>query len=335
MDLLQLRVLREVARCGSISAAAEALDYTQPAISRQLAALERTAGRPLVERTARGTQLTRIGEILLRRAETILAELDGARADLAQIQEHDANPLRIIAFATALASFVPDAIGDFRRRSPETAVEVRLGESQIGDASLRGDRLDVALTNLNPGRTFADARVVPLRDDPIWCCLPVDHPLADHETIPVRLLRELPLILTATSLCADRELVLAACAAAGFVPRVAAHCDDYATTQGLVASGVGIAAIPEMGLPAVRSDVVLRPFADAFHRQVVALVPHDAPPRPERDELLSTLTAVAGRWTSRAVPTAVARRSTTVVRREARADANAGEPVSGVVAPAR
>lgn len=303
MDLLQLRVLREVARCGSISAAAEALDYTQPAISRQLAALERTAGRPLVERTGRGTRLTPVGEILLRRAETILAELDAARWDLEQLEDQgEVRPLRVLAFATAIASFAPDAIADVRRALPQVAVELQLsGDTQMGAAAMRGDRLDVALVNAD-GRPIPDARVHLVREDPLWCCLPVGHPLAERETIPVAALRGEPFVLTADTLCADRALVLDACEAAGFRPRVGAHCDDPATTQGLVASGVGIAALPEMALPSLREDVVLRPFAEPLRRRVVALVPKDAPPRRGRDELVTALAHAGKLWRSPAVP---------------------------------
>lgn len=303
MDLLQLRVLREVARCGSISAAAEALDYTQPAISRQLAALERTAGRPLVERTGRGTRLTPVGEILLRRAETILAELDAARWDLEQLEDQgEVRPLRVLAFATAIASFAPDAIADVRRALPQVAVELQLsGDTQMGAAAMRGDRLDIALVNAD-GRAIPDARVHLVREDPLWCCLPVGHPLAERETVPVAALRGEPFVLTADTLCADRALVLDACEAAGFRPRVGAHCDDPATTQGLVATGVGIAALPEMALPSLRDDVVLRPFAEPLRRRVVALVPKDAPPRRGRDELVTALARAGEAWRSPAVP---------------------------------
>lgn len=305
MDLLQLRVLREVARCGSISAAAEALDYTQPAVSRQLAALERTAGRPLVERTGRGTRLTPVGEILLRRAETILAELDAARWDLERLEDHgDARPLRVLAFATAIASFVPDAVADLRRTSPGVAVDLQLsGDTQMGAAAMRGDRLDIALVNAD-GRDVPDARAHLVREDPMWCCLPAGHPLAEREAVPIGATRDETFVLTADTLCADRTLVLGACEAAGFRPRVGAHSDDPATTQGLVASGVGIAALPEMALPALREDVVLRPFAERLRRRIVALVPRDAPRRGGRDELVAALIRAGAAWRSPAVAAA-------------------------------
>ncbi|MDO9409463.1 LysR family transcriptional regulator [Patulibacter sp.] len=302
MDLLQLRVLREVARCGSISAAAEALDYTQPAVSRQLAALERTAGRPLVERTARGTRLTRVGEVLLRRADTILAELEAARSDLDRLEEDDRRPVRLTAFATAIATFVPDAVAVVRRALPDVTVEVRLsGDTRMGASDLRADRLDVALVNTD-GRATPPAREHLVRRDPFWCCLPVGHRLADRDVVPFAALRDEPFLLTADTLCAERAIILEACATAGFRPRVTGHCDDPAVTQGLVASGVGVAVVPEMALLRLRDDVVLRPLAVPLSRRVVALVPHEAPPRPGRDELVAALREAGASWRSPVTP---------------------------------
>lgn len=310
MDLLQLRVLREVARCGSISAAAEALDYTQPAVSRQLAALERVAGRPLVERTARGTRLTRVGEVLLRRADTILAELEAARSDLDRLEEDDRRPLRLTAFASAIATFVPDAVAAVRRALPDVAVEVRLsGDGLLGPADVRADRLDVALVNTD-GRAGTPPRAHVVRQDPFWCGLPAAHPLAARDVVPFAALRDVPFVLTADTVCADREIVLGACAAAGFRPRVTGHCDDASVTQGLVAAGVGVAVMPEMTLLRLRDDVVLRPLAVPLSRRVVALVPDDAPPRPGRDELVAALREAGAAWRSPvAVRDPVARRA--------------------------
>ncbi|MGX6450043.1 LysR substrate-binding domain-containing protein, partial [Patulibacter sp. S7RM1-6] len=250
-----------------------------------------------VRRGARGTALTPAGEVLLRRAETVLGELEGARADLERLDDHAHVPLRLHGFQTAITSFVPAAVQALRRARPDLDVEVRVGDAPVTDVALRDDRLDVALTNAS-SRRFPDARVVPLRRDPLWCVLPHGHALADVEAVPIAALRTAPMILSATTLCADRELVLDACAAAGFTPRAAARVDDAAITQGLVAAGVGVAALPEMGLGWVRDDVVLRPFATPLVREVVALLPRHGPARPEREALLDALQTAAGAWRS-------------------------------------
>src|SRR5215217_1655750 len=117
-DLRLLSVLREVALRGSFSAAAEALDYTQPAVSQQIARLEKQ-----VAREPRGIRLTPGGEVLVRHTERILAQVAAAEAELGDIAEHARGRLRMGAFATASGTIVPRAVAAFRRLRPAVEVE--------------------------------------------------------------------------------------------------------------------------------------------------------------------------------------------------------------------
>src|SRR5919199_3279426 len=99
LDVRRMRVLREVARRGSFSAAAEALSYTQSAVSQQVAALEREAGTTLVERSVRGIRLTEAGEALVRHADSILGRLAEAEAELEAIAGLRSGRLRLASFA--------------------------------------------------------------------------------------------------------------------------------------------------------------------------------------------------------------------------------------------
>src|SRR3981081_1730238 len=110
LDLRRLRVLREVSRQGSFSAAAEALSYTQPAISRQIATLEKETGATLVDRSARGVRLTDAGETLVEHTEAILAQLACAESEVRAIGDLRGGRLRMAAFPTAAATVVPMAI---------------------------------------------------------------------------------------------------------------------------------------------------------------------------------------------------------------------------------
>src|SRR5919197_2456803 len=98
LDVKRMRVLREVAAHGSFSAAAEALSYTQSAVSQQIAALEREAGTKLVERSARGIRLTDAGEALVRHADAILARLADAEEELEAIAGLRGGRLRLGTF---------------------------------------------------------------------------------------------------------------------------------------------------------------------------------------------------------------------------------------------
>src|SRR3712207_7775904 len=98
LDVRRMRVLREVAARGSFSAAAEALSFTQSAVSQQIAALEREAGAVLVQRNARGVRLTEAGEAVVRHADVILARLADAEAELEAIAGLRGGRLRIRTF---------------------------------------------------------------------------------------------------------------------------------------------------------------------------------------------------------------------------------------------
>src|ERR671932_1551273 len=129
----RMRVLREVARRGSFSAAAESLAYTQSAVSQQIAALEREAGTRLVERSARGVRLTDAGRALVEHADAILARLADAEAELEAIAGLRGGRLRLVAFPSAGATIMPEAIERFRARHP--AAEVTLAPAEPDEAA--------------------------------------------------------------------------------------------------------------------------------------------------------------------------------------------------------
>ncbi|HZB75746.1 MAG TPA: LysR family transcriptional regulator, partial [Solirubrobacteraceae bacterium] len=118
LDVRRMRVLREVAARGSFSAAAEALSFTQSAVSQQIAALEREAGATLVERSARGVRLTDAGQAVVRHADAILAKLSEAEAELEAIAGLRGGRLRMSAFESAAATIMPVAIAGFAEQHP-------------------------------------------------------------------------------------------------------------------------------------------------------------------------------------------------------------------------
>src|ERR687898_3102906 len=128
-DLKHLRVLKEVSERGSFSAAAEALSYTQPAVSQQIAALERQAGAKLVDRAPRGIRLTDAGRALVRHAEAILARLAEAEAELEAITDVRGGRVRLASFPTGGATLIPPATAMFRERHPGVEVKLSVGAS--------------------------------------------------------------------------------------------------------------------------------------------------------------------------------------------------------------
>jgi molybdate transport repressor ModE-like protein len=290
MDVQGLRLLREIARLGSISAAADALGYTQSAASRQLGSLERATGHPLADRTATGARLTPAGEIVVRRADVALAELDDIRHELARLAAERPAGVRLRAFSTAVASFVPAAVVDV---AGLVDVDVAVSSVHVPDEeAIVGGQADVCVSTRDgdaPGTP--GIRVVELRRDPLWVCLPAGHPRAEDERVAIADLRGERWILTAMTLCVDRALVTDACARNGFAPVAAARSDDYATTQGLVAAGAGVAVLPQMALSTLHPGVVVRLPSVPVIRRVVALTA--AATTPQVDAVVAALRGAA------------------------------------------
>src|SRR4051794_40766748 len=175
LDVRRLRVLREVATCGSFSAAAESLAYTQSAVSQQIAALEREAGTTLVERNARGIRLTDAGEALVRHAEKVLATLSEAEAELDAIAGLRSGRVRLASFPTAGSALVPLAIANFRQRPPAVELSLAEGEPQDTIPRLRAGELDVALVfEPNDANDAEGLERTELLDDPFFLVLPQD-----------------------------------------------------------------------------------------------------------------------------------------------------------------
>src|SRR6266480_3445823 len=124
LDLKRVRVLAEVAREGSFSAAAEALYLSQSAVSQQVATLEREVGMPLLERTRSGPKLNDAGKTLVSHAEAALARLEEAEHELKAIAGLEGGELRIASFPSASATLLTEALGEFSGRHPEVRLTV-------------------------------------------------------------------------------------------------------------------------------------------------------------------------------------------------------------------
>jgi DNA-binding transcriptional LysR family regulator len=295
LDVRRLRVLREVAARGSFSAAADALAYTQSAVSQQIAALEREAGTTLVERSARGVRLTDAGRALVEHADVILARLADAEAELEAIAGLRGGRLRLAAFSSAGASLMPEAIAAFRRRHPAVELTLEPAEPEPGLAKLRSGEVDVALDITVAFRPQPDDGIerVHLLDDPMYVVLPDGHPMARKRNLKLEDLAEESWILGTTASCPDASIFLRSCQLAGFEPRIAFNSDDYFAMQGFVAAGVGASFIPDLALVSVRDDIVVRSLGPRPPaRQIVAATLKDSFRSPAKQAMLEVLVEV-------------------------------------------
>jgi DNA-binding transcriptional LysR family regulator len=300
LDVRRMRVLREVAVRGSFSAAAEALSFTQSAVSQQIAALEREAGTVLVQRNARGVRLTEAGEALVRHAEVILARLGEAEAELEAIAGLRGGRLRLAAFESAASTLMPLAIAAFRAEHPGVELSMILAEPDESEPLLKSGELDLALGFDARLRSDVDGITRShLISDPMFLVLPADHPLARKRNLRLADLAD-DAWIAGTRDCECNRLINRACGVAGFEPRIAFETDDYTAMQGFVAAGVGVSLIAELGLTSVRDDIVVRSLGrETPVREVYAATLLDAHRTPATRAMLEILQAVASRYETR------------------------------------
>lgn len=299
LNVARLQTFAEVARQGSLSAAALELTYTQSAVSQQIAALEAEAGVALLDRHARGVRLTAAGRALLAHTEGVLARLEAAEAELAAISGLRGGLLRAASFSTAGATLMPLAIATFRARHPDVEITLTEGEPEQIAPRLAAGELDLALLfEFDDGSPRQESlRRVALLHDPMYLALPAGHRLAERPRLRLEDLHGEAWIQTShDSACA--RFVVRSCLAAGFSPNVSFESDDYQTIQGLVAAGVGVALIPELALSSVRQDIAIR----ALHpqppgREVVAASPRSPVATPAAKAMFGILREIAGRYT--------------------------------------
>jgi DNA-binding transcriptional LysR family regulator len=307
LNVGRLKVLCEVARRGSFSGAAEALSYTQSAVSQAIARLEAETGATLIVRDRNGVRPTAAGASLVEHAEAIFARIEAAETQLAAVLGIRAGRLRMASFPSAGATLMPQAIARFRARHPDVALTLAEGEPEDIAPRLRAGEFDLALLFDFPGaseRHGARLRTQLLLEDPLLVALPAEHALAGKRALTLADLRAEDWVQTSASSPCARHVVRS-CLAAGFEPKVTFESDDYETVQGLVASGVGVALIPRLALTRVHSGVVVRALAPRPpSRRVVAATLAAAGVAPAAGTMIEILAEVAERYTDHAAKTA-------------------------------
>jgi DNA-binding transcriptional LysR family regulator len=271
LDPRRLRVLREVAARGSFSAAAEALAFTQSAVSQQVAALERETATRLIERGVRPVRLTDAGRALLAHAEAVLARLDQAEQELGELAGLRRGRLRIASFPTAIATLVPHAVARFNQLHP--GVEVTVLDDHLQGLLPRLARWELDLALIYDHQALPEPTVTlertHLLDDPFDLIVPDRHRLARRRSVALGDLAAETWI-GGTPDGAYARIVLQSCRAAGFEPRVVFGSDDYNAVQAFVAVGLGIAILPRLALAFLRPGLERVELAEPPVRRITA-----------------------------------------------------------------
>ncbi|WP_410591866.1 LysR family transcriptional regulator [Amycolatopsis sp. lyj-23] len=245
VSLVALRVFREVAERGTLTAAAAALGYTQSAVSRQIASLERATRTPVLERRPDGVRLTAAGTIVLRRAIAVLDEIDAAGRELAGLPA-DAGTVRLGWFPSAGAVLVPHAVADLRRTHPAVTVVTREGTTPVLVRALRAGTLDLAVLGSVPPFRPPDAETPALRletlaERSLRLAVPAGHPLAGAGPVDVADLRGQRWIAGPS---AGEATLMGVWPGLDERPEIAHTARDWLAKLNLVAAGCGLTTLP-------------------------------------------------------------------------------------------
>ena len=274
LEVRHLIALQAVAREGSFAGAAEALGYTQSAISQQISGLERAVGQRLVERPGgrRRIWLTEAGEALLRHADAIVAHLHAAAADLDALAEGRTGRLRVGTYQSVSARILPPIVQQFRQRFPDITLELH----EAGDDTELYGLLERAELELSFGLLPAPEgpfEAIELLRDPYVLVVAADSPLADAAE-PPSLAEIAALPLVGFSECRQERWLETTVQARAKAPTWVFRSDDNATIQAMAAAGVGVALVPALAVDTADQRTVSIELGDLLPPRRLGIVWH-------------------------------------------------------------
>ncbi len=244
MDLRQLQCFVAVAEELSFSRAAQRMHISQPPLSRQIANLESELRVRLLDRSPQTVSLTAAGRGFLPEARRILALAAKAPEAARRAARGDTGSLRIGFVGSTIYTSVPALVGKFRQFYPEVSITLSQGiVSRQVDLLLAGE-IDVGLVRQPVSNPYL--RSLSLFKEPFVVAIPSNHPLAAKPTVNLRQLADEDMVIFSRQEApAIYEHLRKMCEKAGFTPRIALEAHPMSTVIGLVASGAGIAIVPQ------------------------------------------------------------------------------------------
>ncbi|MDT2009953.1 LysR family transcriptional regulator [Rhodococcus opacus] len=256
METRRLEYFRTVAREGNFSRAAEILLVSQSALSQQIQRLEDDLGAELLDRRTRPVSLTPIGVSLMNLSDVVLRQVESIEKLRASVRSGETGSLRVGIIPSSLFGQIPARIRRFRGQHPDVTVSLhRMDTSVVVDAVATG-RCDVGFVTSEP----RDDRVasVDLYSDPFVVALPADHRLAARRRVALKDLRDDDVVMFPREAAPGNfDRVISACVTAGFSPKVLTVAGGYASQIGYVATGLGVALLPDE-LGCISNDGVVR-----------------------------------------------------------------------------
>lgn len=291
----RLRIFAALAKHGSITAAAEDLHLTRPAVSQQLRKLEREARCQLVEPDGRGIRLTAAGEIVAQSATSLANTISDTERDLAVLGGQAVGPFRIGSVASALRALLPRVLHILAASHPRLTPSLIDGEVVDMIPELRARRLDVVLAESwshRPAHMPTGVEFVEVHTEDVQLAVSAHHPLAERSTVQLNELGQQRWVAGPTG-TEDHEALLQALRSRNLDSEIPYRVGDYATQLELVAANLAVALVPRLGRvpcpPGVRF-LQCEPVAS----RTVGVVIRSGPVTPAERAFIDEITRIAG-----------------------------------------
>lgn len=234
---------------GSIRASAAALGYTPSAVSQQLAALQRETGLRLFDRVGRGIEPTTAGRTLAQESESLFEAVSRLEQVTEDLRAGRVGSLQIGYFGSAGATWLAPTVAALRADFPDLRLDLRLTEFTPADPDV-----DIFVEEQGGGHHPPSVTVSRLTADPYVAVVRTDDPLADRDTVPLTELSTRQWVDNDVREGPCRQVLLSACAQAGFAPNFVVETHDYRTAIAFVATGIGITVVPSLGVDELPKD---------------------------------------------------------------------------------
>jgi DNA-binding transcriptional LysR family regulator len=293
LSLQRLRMLRELHRRGTVTAAAAALHYTASAVSQQLAQLERDVGARLFERLGRRVQLTELGLVLTEHAEEIIGSVERATLALEEAQEGVSARLTAGVWASVASGLLPAALTALAADHPGIQVRTKELAPEDTEGAVRDGALDFSFvidySNYPMSWDPALARVV-IAVERLHAAVPAGA--VPSATLSLPGLAEHPWILAGPRSHFGRAVRIA-CQRGGFEPKINHEVGEQATALAMVAAGLGVTLVSDLGLSLCPPGVDIVSLTEPVMRTVSIAYRMKAARRPSLELVIEAVRAAA------------------------------------------
>lgn len=276
MELRHLRYFVALAEELHFGRAAEHLHIVQPALSKQISALEKELGVRLFERTRRRVELTEAGQALFTDAVDVLSQIDLATSRARAVGRGESGVLVVGFIPPAMNSVLSTALRTYRDRFPDVRLVVRECTNRDGVDGVLAGRMHISFVRMPFDHHGLPHETV--YEEPVIVAMPAGHRLAALDTVPMAALRDEAFVMIPRVQEPElHDYYVALCQEAGFSPRIVHEVNATLVGVGLVATGVGVAFVPASTRVMARSGVVYRRLRDPVPRFRLAAVWRDNP----------------------------------------------------------